>query len=892
MNGGRNNDTFNLNGGMVTTADGGRNNDTFNIGAGATAGSLLGDNGNDTFNLNGGMVTMMEGGSGNDTFNLNSGMATTVDGGRNNDTFNVGAGSTVGSLLGDRGNDTFNLNGGMVTTVDGGRNNDTFNVGAGSTVGSLLGDRGNDTFNLNNGSVVPIISGGRDNDRFNLNSGSNVTTINGDQGNDTFTIAAGSTAGSLLGDSGRDTFNLNGGMVTLMQGDRGNDTFTVNSGQVTTINGGRNNDTFNLNGGMVTTADGGSNNDTFNIGAGATAGSLLGDSGRDTFNLNGGVVTTMAGDSGNDTFNVNSGQVTTVDGGSNNDTFNLNGGMIGSVDGGRNTDTLNIAGAIITGNVDGGRGNDTLNFTGGSVGGQALGDQGNDTFNIQSTFDIASLSSIDGGNGTDTVNINGQDFDFMTAFLDRVETVNLDQMTRFGVNGSQVINADLNVMTAMIDMQDGDTGDQLTVNGNMSGSVGPGAELHIDAMFTSTGGTADQLVVNGDFSDDLTVSVDSGTSTGGSLTPVTFMTVSGANTGNFLLAAPVSGGPYSYMIETNGNLVQLVADGLSDNSLVGSSIQNIISGDSTLILGTLEQRKTAYFGGGRRPVADLVNPYTGGSWGMWARMSGNQNKADGAVAGAGFADSLSYDSDLGFVQGGVAGQLMETAESRVILSVHGHYSDGDADLSDDAGAGVGTLATTSGGIGGSLTWLSVSGFYADLVGLASWHDIDTTATGGVTGSTTGETFGASAEIGFSFQVSENVNFVPQAQIAYLNTSINGFADSAGTDYDFSDADHLEGRFGVAVEHISAMYAMDGVLKANGIVSVLHDFENESGATLAGTTIGFGAEGTELELGGGIAVVPNSGGFNFGLQGDYRIPLDDYGREGFSLEATAAVEFGS
>ena len=74
--------------------------------------------------------------------------------------------------------------------------------------------------------------------------------------------------------------------------------------------------------------------------------------------------------------------------------------------------------------------------------------------------------------------------------------------------------------------------------------------------------------------------------------------------------------------------------------------------------------------------------------------------------------------------------------------------------------------------------------------------------------------------------------------------------------------------------------------------MLHDFENQSGATLAGTTIGFGAEGTELELGGGIAVVPNAGGFHFGLQGDYRIPLDDFGREGYSLEAPAGVEFNS
>ncbi|MEM7636301.1 MAG: autotransporter outer membrane beta-barrel domain-containing protein, partial [Pseudomonadota bacterium] len=327
-----------------------------------------------------------------------------------------------------------------------------------------------------------------------------------------------------------------------------------------------------------------------------------------------------------------------------------------------------------------------------------------------------------------------------------------------------------------------------------------------------------------------------------------------------------------------------------DQAFVLPSVQTIVSGNTRQVIGSLRDRTTASFSGGRGPVADFGNPYTGSKWGTWIRLGGSKAKADGSLGSGLIAGGSSYDSTLGFIQGGVASSFRDDGASKLVASVFGHYSDSDADISDAGGALQGTVSSDSAGVGASLTWLSTSGWYADLVGLASWHDIDTSTVNGASGSTDGDTLAGSLELGYSFRVNDNVNVIPQAQVVYQRTSIDDFTDTDGVTSSFSDSDNVDGRFGVAVEHVSAMHMADGVFKANGEISVLHSFSNDSSATINDQALGFDSDGTELLIGGGLAVVPNADGFSFGFQGDYTIPLTDDGREGFSIEATAGVTF--
>ena len=270
----------------------------------------------------------------------------------------------------------------------------------------------------------------------------------------------------------------------------------------------------------------------------------------------------------------------------------------------------------------------------------------------------------------------------------------------------------------------------------------------LNAELNTAGGTADQLVVNGDVIAGATqITVNDVGDGSGSTDPITLVTVSGsAQDDDFVLANDVVSGPLQYALERSGTEWQLIAS-LLDQALVAPTIQSIIAGDTGELIGSLEDRRSAACGGGREPVADLANPYTSASkWCMWARIGGNNIDADGTLADTVVNENVSYDSTLGFIQGGLAINLINDGASKLIASVFGHYADSNASIADDTGSTVGTIANTSGGVAASLTWLVSSGFYADLVGFASWHDIDTATTDGASGSTDGDTLAGSLEI--------------------------------------------------------------------------------------------------------------------------------------------------
>ncbi|MEO1159663.1 MAG: autotransporter outer membrane beta-barrel domain-containing protein, partial [Pseudomonadota bacterium] len=445
--------------------------------------------------------------------------------------------------------------------------------------------------------------------------------------------------------------------------------------------------------------------------------------------------------------------------------------------------------------------------------------------------------------------------------------------------------------TSAIDMIDGKANDQLVVPGDFAST----GTLLLDAELNTVNGKADTLVIGGDVqkvgSTTVVINdVGDGSSDDILPDPINIVSVDGETwDGDFVLDGPVFSGLVEYDLLLDGNDWNLVASVL-DQAFVLPNVQAIISGDTRQVIGSLRDRTTASFSGGRGPVANFGNPYTGSKWGTWIRLGGSKTKAGGSLGTGLIADDSSYSSTLGFVQGGIATRLLDNGFSKLIASVFGHYSDSDADISDAGGTEQGTVSTNSAGVGGSLTWLSTSGWYADLLGLASWHDIDTSTVNGAVGSTDGDTLAGSFELGYSLRVSDNVNVIPQAQVVYQRTRIDGFTDSFGVTSAFPDADGVDGRFGVAVEHVTAMYMVDGVFKANGEISVTHNFINDSNATINDQLVGFDSDGTELLVGGGLAVVPAADGFNFGFQGDYSIPLTDDGREGFSLEATAGVTF--
>ncbi len=337
------------------------------------------------------------------------------------------------------------------------------------------------------------------------------------------------------------------------------------------------------------------------------------------------------------------------------------------------------------------------------------------------------------------------------------------------------------------------------------------------------------------------------------------------------------------------NVWQLILTlGNIDQAYVGPTVQSIVSGGNAQVIGTLEDRKTAAFGGGRTPTADMANPYMGAQWGTWIRASTGRANAEDGIANLIVPGSAEYEADLSFIQGGFSFKFYENAESRLVGNIFGHYAHGDATVKDGAGAFRGTIINKSAGVGGSLTWLMSNGFYADLLGLGSFHDIDVT-TVAAAGSTDGDTIAGSVEMGYRFNVN-GLSVVPQAQLIYQNTSIDSYTDSGGTTFAFADADYLEGRFGLGFEHNYAMTMADGIFRTHGGIDVVHEFDNESSAVVNGALLGFNAEGTTLRLIGGATVVTAGNGIKFGAQGEYRAPLSNDAREFWAMSGVVGINF--
>ncbi len=322
--------------------------------------------------------------------------------------------------------------------------------------------------------------------------------------------------------------------------------------------------------------------------------------------------------------------------------------------------------------------------------------------------------------------------------------------------------------------------------------------------------------------------------------------------------------------------------GAIDQAYVSPAMQAILSGNTSQLVGTFEDRKAAAFSSS---AGNSTNPYAlGNSNGFWVRAGGRYVEADGAIRNLFMPATISYEDRYFFVQGGPSFQLMQNAGGRIVGSVFGHASEGDSDFSDGAGVSKGSLDTRSVGFGGSLSWLGNNGMYADFLALASWQDIDVTLASGATGSTDGRSLAASLETGFRYPLNAQFSLIPQAQLVYQRSELDSFLDTAGTTSAFPDGDAFKGRLGVAVEY-AAIHQDKSVYKANASANVVHDFSNDSRATVNGDTLGFEAEGTGLMVSAGISVVPAGGSNKFGLQGSYTKNLSGDGEDAIALHAT-------
>lgn len=326
----------------------------------------------------------------------------------------------------------------------------------------------------------------------------------------------------------------------------------------------------------------------------------------------------------------------------------------------------------------------------------------------------------------------------------------------------------------------------------------------------------------------------------------------------------------------------------SDQDYVSSVIGDIITGDVRQLIGTLDDRMTASWGGGLQPAAYVQNPFKAGpgetTGGLWARV--NVAKADGMgeISGLGTLNNASYEEDSSFFQGGGSFTITNSAESRLIGSIFAHYLVSNADI-DGAAGQAGNLSTKGLGAGGSLSWLLTNGFYTDFTALMVDHAIDVRTAGGQTGKANALTLATSGELGFSFDLGGGLKIVPQVQSVYQHVSIDGFENSSGIFQDFQDNDSLEGRAGVNIEFENPS-ATEQQVKFNLGANFVHEFLGSGTAVVAGSPLNYsGSDGSSLLLVGGATVTPLGDGVRFGVHGNYEMPLQNDGRKSLGASAT-------
>ncbi|MGD2169558.1 MAG: filamentous hemagglutinin N-terminal domain-containing protein [Chlamydiota bacterium] len=368
--------------GIVAT--GGSDNITFNIGS-AGAGTL-----NLNANVNAAGTFTVNGGSNNDAFNINvtSQTATLIGNGGTNTLTGPNASNTW-AITSDNGG-TLNTSIGFsdMQNLTGNANNDAFTFnGAFQITGTIDGSTGTNTLtgpNVNNawavtstdtGSITPTGAGG-------ATSFSNIGNLTGGSSNDSFVLSDGvgvsgaidgtSSTGNALSYAAYTTsvsVNLQTGAATNITGGVSN---------IQTFTGGSNTDTItgtNTTNAWSITAD-----DTSSLNNGSTTftlnsfENLTGGSGNDTFTFNGAfqITGTIDGSIGSNTINgpnVNNvwavtSQTTgtlTPTGASGSTSYS----NIGSLVGNASDDTFNLSADITLPSITAGAGTDTLNFLAG-----------------------------------------------------------------------------------------------------------------------------------------------------------------------------------------------------------------------------------------------------------------------------------------------------------------------------------------------------------------------------------------------------------------------------------------------------------------------------------------------------------------------------------------------
>ncbi|UGV27265.1 autotransporter outer membrane beta-barrel domain-containing protein [Rhodopseudomonas boonkerdii] len=440
----------------------------------------------------------------------------------------------------------------------------------------------------------------------------------------------------------------------------------------------------------------------------------------------------------------------------------------------------------------------------------------------------------------------------------------------------------------------------LTVQGNYASN---GGRLEIATVLGDDNSQTSRLVVNGTTSGATQVSIINRGGLGAqTVNGIRIIDVVGASNGTFVLngnyvfqgAPAVIAGAYAYRLyqggvstPTDGDwylrsaltdpgrpsepggsaAMPLYQPGVPVYEAYGSNLQSLNT------LPTLQQRV------GNRIWGPGAN---GDGNGIWGRTEGTQGRFNNsAMSTAG----LDQNIDTWKMQAGADRVLVDSDTSgRLVAGVNVSY--GEANSRINSVFGNGALKTNGYGLGATLTWYGVTGFYVD--GQAQVNRYSSNLTSGLLGSLTHDNGGngeaLSIEAGKRISFGERFGITPQFQMVYSNVRFDRFIDPSGADVATDKNDSLKTRWGIAFDHQGAWDG--GRSRIYGIANVSYEWLDGMRTLVVGTPIINADERLWGELGLGASVTWRKNLTFYGeLSGN--TPFRDFGNS-YILKASAGL----
>lgn len=434
----------------------------------------------------------------------------------------------------------------------------------------------------------------------------------------------------------------------------------------------------------------------------------------------------------------------------------------------------------------------------------------------------------------------------------------------------------------------GAPGNTLTITGNY---VGNGGTVNISSALGDDTSTTDLLHVAGDTSGTSSLRI---TNVGGAgaqtVEGIKVVLVDGASGGTFELQGDyifngeqsVIGGAYAYTLQQNGIATPADGDWYLRSSLrpASSSLSGPIYQPGVPLyevyaqslfalneLPTLRQRAGSRLwsdGSMEGSARAYIDPAGNKKSPFWGRMEVSYVSATASNS----TTINDYDIGIWKARSGIEGRLYQDDEGLLIGGMTGMFGFAKNDVQSDYGNG--RINTTSGGVGGTLTWYDRTGFYVDGQAHVIYTNsnfksdlVDQSMASNVDG------FGFANSIETGKRISDNGpwTLTPQAQLVYSIVH-SDFTDNFGADVSIDRNDNLTGRLGLSLDYEQSWQdANDQTVRVNayGITNLYYDFLEGQSVSVSGNSFTMGTE--QFAAGIGFGGTYNWNNDNYSIYGE-------------------------